>query len=266
MKKFAVTALSIGLMTGLTTLSACTKKDAATKTTTASTVASTVVAAQPNQPSQPAASAVAPAIIASTVVVANNASAPAATVVTPDTAVAAGASQNTTTTTTTTTTTAPAQQAAGSQRTPLQADLITFLAAGQNLQQEAMTKQSSMEKDLKAKAEKAKTPEQQAAFQKELLTDVVAFKSKQKQTLSNVQLTEPRVKAVRDKMVAALDNDIKATQIVLKNPNPTPETKKSFDAEMKKMENANRSAAQQLKKLMDEAGMSQEPPAKSSKK
>lgn len=261
MKKFAVTALSIGLMTGLTTLSACTKKDAATKTTTASTVASTVVAAQPNQPSQPAASAVAPAIIASTVVVANNASAPAATVVTPDTAVAAGASQNTTTTTT-----APAQQAAGSQRTPLQADLITFLAAGQNLQQEAMTKQSSMEKDLKAKAEKAKTPEQQAAFQKELLTDVVAFKSKQKQTLSNVQLTEPRVKAVRDKMVAALDNDIKATQIVLKNPNPTPETKKSFDAEMKKMENANRSAAQQLKKLMDEAGMSQEPPAKSSKK
>ena len=258
MKKIAVTALSVGLVTTLTGLSACTQKDDKQKTTVASTVASTVI--QTASTTAPATASAAPTIAASTVVLKASAPDSAAPIVTPQTAAASA-----TTATTTTATTTPAQASANA-RTPLQTDLITFLAAGKNLQQEAETKQAAMQKQLQAKAKDAKTPEAQQKLQQQLITDVVAFKTQQKQQLQSIALTEPRVKAVRDKMVESLDNDIKASQIVIKNPQPTPETQKSFTNTMKKAQDANMQASEQLHKLLQEAGMANDTPTAKGKK
>lgn len=261
LNKLTLTLVSVGLLTSLT---ACNKNTATTPATTASTVASTVVVA-PATASSPSATLVAsqPKVVASTVIVNASAPAPSPTAlpapVTPASAVAS-------TKDVTAPTQSSGQPTTANSHTPLQADLITLLATGQNLQKDAMQKQASMEKTLQQKAKTIKTAEDQRQAQKALLTDVIAYKTQQKQQLQSVPLTEPRVIAVRDKMVSSLNSDIKATQIVLDNPEPTAQTKKSFTNEMKKMEADNTQAAQQLQKLLKEAGVAETAPKGKDKK
>lgn len=261
MKKFAISVLALGLASA--SLTACTKKNDTPDTATPSASSVTSTASTPAASSIVTASATPVASSNTATVATPTASSQAATQ--PITAVTA--SSTTSTTTTTTTTTAPqAAQPAAATHTPLQADLITLMGTIKHLEEESQTKQAAMDKELKTKAEKAKTPEQQAALQKSVITDVIAFKNSQKQQLSKIPLSEPRVKAARDKMVASLASDIKATQIVLSTPEPTEASKKTFNAEMKKAQDAGMQARDQIQKLMVESGMVKETATKSSKK
>lgn len=258
MKKFAISVLALGLASA--SLTACTKKNDTPDTATPSASSVTSTASTPAASSIVTASATPVASSNTATVATPTASSQAATQ--PITAVTASS-----TTTTTTTTTAPqAAQPAAATHTPLQADLITLMGTIKHLEEESQTKQAAMDKELKTKAEKAKTPEQQAALQKSVITDVIAFKNSQKQQLSKIPLSEPRVKAARDKMVASLASDIKATQIVLSTPEPTEASKKTFNAEMKKAQDAGMQARDQIQKLMVESGMVKETATKSSKK
>lgn len=263
LNKLTLTLVSVGLLTSLT---ACNKNTTTTPATTASTVASTVVVT-PATASSPSATLIAsqPKVVASTVIVNASAPAPSPTAL-PAPVTPASADANASTKDVTAPTQSNGQPTTANSHTPLQADLITLLATGQNLQKDAMQKQASMEKTLQQKAKTIKTAEDQRQAQKALLTDVIAYKTQQKQQLQSVPLTEPRVIAVRDKMVSSLNSDIKATQIVLNNPEPTAQTKKSFTNEMKKMEADNTQAAQQLQKLLKEAGMAETAPKGKAKK
>lgn len=266
LNKLTLTLLSFGVVTGMT---ACAKNDKPATTTTASTVASTVaVAPKPIYASTTPSNST---IVASTVVLKASTPAPmqSAMPVTPASAVANAITKDVTATTQPTAqppSQASVQPVTTNTRTPLQADLITLIATGQNLQKDAVAKQATMQKELQQKAKTIKTPEAQRKVQKEMLTDVVAYKTKQKQQLQSIALSEPRVKAVRDKMVSSLNSDIKATQIVLNSPTPTAQTQKSFTDAMKKMEADNAQAAQQLQKLLKEAGMANDTPTVKAKK
>lgn len=245
MKKFVFTALAISL------LSACspkTDKPVATKTT-ASTVASTVIttATTPSPASTvaPVASATAPAIVASTVVIAS-APQPAVTPIA-------------------TAPVAPTAQPAPTQ-SPLQTDLIALMGAVQHLEQDSQQKQAEMQQQLKAKIEKAKTPEQQQALQKTIVGDVIAYRTKQKNELASVPLTDKRVKSARDKMVESMTNDIKANKVILSHPTPTAEAQKEYANAMKQAQASGDQARKQVQKLLAEAGMAKEPPATKPKK
>lgn len=251
MKKFVFTALAISL------LSACspkTDKPVATKTT-ASTVASTVIttATTPSPASTvaPVASATAPAIVASTVVIAS-APQPAVTPVATTAPVA-------------TAPVAPTAQPAPTQ-SPLQTDLIALMGAVQHLEQDSQQKQAEMQQQLKAKIEKAKTPEQQQALQKTIVGDVIAYRTKQKNELASVPLTDKRVKSARDKMVESMTNDIKANKVILSHPTPTAEAQKEYANAMKQAQASGDQARKQVQKLLAEAGMAKEPPATKPKK
>lgn len=157
--------------------------------------------------------------------------------------------------------TTPSQTA----NSPLQQNLLALIQTGKQLQSEARIKQNTMTAQFKTKAEQAKTPAQQQALQKEFLNDIIAFKTAQSQKLASLNLTEPRVKAVRDNMILSLNSDIKATKIVLANPTPTPATKQAFETEVKAMQQAHQQANTQLTNLMREAGL-QPPSATTAKK
>lgn len=253
MKKFVLTALAISL------LSACSPKtDKTTDTkTTASSVASTVVTtASPASAVAPVmASGTAPAIVASTVVIASAPQPVASAVVVPtgDTKSTADAPV------------APTAQPATAQ-TPLQTDLIALMGAIQHLEQNSQQKQAEMQQQLQTKIAKAKTPEQQQALQKTVVSDVIAYRTQQKNELANVPLTDKRVKSARDKMVESMTNDIKANKVILSHPAPTPEAQKEYANAMKQAQTSGDQARQQVQKLLAEAGMAKEPSATKPKK
>lgn len=248
MKKFVLTALAISL------LSACSPKtDKTTDTkTTASSVASTVVTtASPASAVAPVmASGTAPAIVASTVVIASAPQPVANAVVVP---------------TGDTKSTADAPVAPTAQ-TPLQTDLIALMGAIQHLEQNSQQKQAEMQQQLQTKIAKAKTPEQQQALQKTIVSDVIAYRTQQKNELANVPLTDKRVKSARDKMVESMTNDIKANKVILSHPAPTPEAQKEYANAMKQAQTSGDQARQQVQKLLAEAGMAKEPSATKPKK
>lgn len=153
--------------------------------------------------------------------------------------------------TTTTTTTSAATQTAP---TLLQQNLMTLVKAGQAMEAETKVKQAEIEKKYQPKAADAKTDAQKMALQSQFLTDVIAYKTYQKQKFAGIKLTEPRVATLRDKYIETLNSDIAAAQIVIANPKPTPESKKKFVDQITKSENLTVEVHNSLESLMKEAG------------
>lgn len=221
MKKTPLTLLAMGVMA---TLAACSpKKDKAGETTNASVVASTVVSAPAQAASQPVAS-VAPAIVASTVVVAPAGSTTAATPMS-----------------------ASAPTPASQSNVALKTDLALLFKTLNDLDRDTAAKQADMQK----KMQNAKTPADQQAFFKEVLSQLEL----QKATLNKLKFNDARVTKARDKMVESIDSSHTGTQALVKNPTATPETHPEIAKAMQSSQKSAEQAKEMLMKLTEEAGM-----------
>ena len=139
--------------------------------------------------------------------------------------------------------------------TVLRQDLLTLIKAGQAIEAETKPKQLELEKKYQPQVAQAKTDEQKQALQTQFLTDVVAFKTSQKQQLLALSFTEPRVANLRNKVVATLDSDIAAAQVVINNPIPTADSQKKFTAAINQSKTLTKETHDSFASLMTEAGL-----------
>ncbi|MBD3727817.1 MAG: hypothetical protein IE936_12235 [Moraxella osloensis] len=149
---------------------------------------------------------------------------------------------------------AAAQTANQTAPTLLQQNLLTLIKAGQAMEAETQVKQAEIEKKYQPKVAEAKTDAQKAAIQTQFLTDVIAYKSYQKQKFAAIKLTEPSVSNLRDQYIETLSSDIAAAQIVIANPKPTADSKKKFAAQLTKSKNLTLAVRNGLDALMKKAG------------
>lgn len=238
-KSIATSAMTIGAMSLVLALSACSKKDDKAVTTTASatttTTTSTSTTIAPVAASQATLSA--PASAAATTTAASSTT---TTVTTPATA-------EKTANVSSAPTVAANNAAAATPNLALKADLTQLFKTLNELDRNTQAKQAEMAK----KMQNAKTPADQQAFFKE----VVAQLDLQKATLNKLKFNDPRVAQTRDKMVESITNSRAGTAALIKKPTATPETNPEIAKSMEKAQKSAEEARAMLMQLTQEAGI-----------
>ena len=237
-KSIATSAMTIGAMSVVLALSACSKKDDKAVTTTASattTTTSTSTTTAPLAASQAISSAPASAAAVTT-----TASSTTTTVTTPATA-------EKTANVSSAPTVAANNAAAATPNLALKADLTQLFKTLNELDRTTQAKQAEMAK----KMQNAKTPADQQAFFKE----VVAQLDLQKATLNKLKFNDPRVAQTRDKMVESITNSRAGTAALIKKPTATPETNPEIAKSMEKAQKSAEEARTMLMQLTQEAGI-----------
>ena len=237
-KSIATSAMTIGAMSVVLALSACSKKDDKAATTTASATTTTTSASTTTAPL--AASQAISSAPASAAAVTTTASSTTTTVTTPATA-------EKTANVSSAPTVAANNAAAASPNLALKADLTQLFKTLNELDRNTQAKQAEMAK----KMQNAKTPADQQAFFKE----VVAQLDLQKATLNKLKFNDPRVAQTRDKMVESITNSRAGTAALIKKPTATPETNPEIAKSMEKAQKSAEEARTMLMQLTQEAGI-----------
>ncbi len=237
-KSTATSAMTIGAMSLVLALSACSKKDDKAATTTASATTTTTSASTTTAPL--AASQAISSAPASAAAVTTTASSTTTTVTTPATA-------EKTANVSSAPTVAANNAAAATPNLALKADLTQLFKTLNELDRTTQAKQAEMAK----KMQNAKTPADQQAFFKE----VVAQLDLQKATLNKLKFNDPRVAQTRDKMVESITNSRAGTAALIKKPTATPETNPEIAKSMEKAQKSAEEARTMLMQLTEEAGI-----------
>lgn len=237
-KSIATSAMTIGAMSLVLALSACSKKDDKAATTTASATTTTTSASTTTAPL--AASQAISSAPASAAAVTTTASSTTTTVTTPATA-------EKTANVSSAPTVAANNAAAATPNLALKADLTQLFKTLNELDRTTQAKQAEMAK----KMQNAKTPADQQAFFKE----VVAQLDLQKATLNKLKFNDPRVAQTRDKMVESITNSRAGTAALIKKPTATPETNPEIAKSMEKAQKSAEEARTMLMQLTEEAGI-----------
>lgn len=237
-KSIATSAMTIGAMSVVLALSACSKKDDKAATTTASATTTTTSASTTTAPL--AASQAISSAPASAAAVTTTASSTTTTVTTPATA-------EKTANVSSAPTVAANNAAAATPNLALKADLTQLFKTLNELDRTTQAKQAEMAK----KMQNAKTPADQQAFFKE----VVAQLDLQKATLNKLKFNDPRVAQTRDKMVESITNSRAGTAALIKKPTATPETNPEIAKSMEKAQKSAEEARTMLMQLTEEAGI-----------
>ena len=238
-KSIATSAMTIGAMSVVLALSACSKKDDKAATTTASATTTTTTSASTTTAPLAASQAISSAP-ASAAAVTTTASSTTTTVTTPATA------EKTANVSSAPTVTAN-NAAAAAPNLALKADLTQLFKTLNELDRTTQAKQAEMAK----KMQNAKTPADQQAFFKE----VVAQLDLQKATLNKLKFNDPRVTQTRDKMVESITNSRAGTAALIKKPTATPETNPEIAKSMEKAQKSAEEARTMLMQLTEEAGI-----------
>lgn len=238
-KSIATSAMTIGAMSLVLALSACSKKDDKAATTTASATTTTTTSASTTTAPLAASQAISSAP-ASAAAVTTTASSTTTTVTTPATA-------EKTANVSSAPTVAANNAAAATPNLALKADLTQLFKTLNELDRTTQAKQAEMAK----KMQNAKTPADQQAFFKE----VVAQLDLQKATLNKLKFNDPRVAQTRDKMVESITNSRAGTAALIKKPTATPETNPEIAKSMEKAQKSAEEARTMLMQLTEEAGI-----------
>ena len=238
-KSIATSAMTIGAMSVVLALSACSKKDDKAATTTASATTTTTTSASTTTAPLAASQAISSAP-ASAAAVTTTASSTTTTVTTPATA-------EKTANVSSAPTVAANNAAAATPNLALKADLTQLFKTLNELDRNTQAKQADMAK----KMQNAKTPADQQAFFKE----VVAQLDLQKATLNKLKFNDPRVAQTRDKMVESITNSRAGTAALIKKPTATPETNPEIAKSMEKAQKSAEEARTMLMQLTQEAGI-----------
>ncbi len=238
-KSIATSAMTIGAMSVVLALSACSKKDDKAATTTASATTTTTTSASTTTAPLAASQAISSAP-ASAAAVTTTASSTTTTVTTPATA-------EKTANVSSAPTVAANNAAAATPNLALKADLTQLFKTLNELDRNTQAKQAEMAK----KMQNAKTPADQQAFFKE----VVAQLDLQKATLNKLKFNDPRVAQTRDKMVESITNSRAGTAALIKKPTATPETNPEIAKSMEKAQKSAEEARTMLMQLTEEAGI-----------
>ncbi|HCN14876.1 MAG TPA: hypothetical protein DIS69_02265, partial [Moraxellaceae bacterium] len=238
-KSIATSAMTIGAMSVVLALSACSKKDDKAATTTASATTTTTTSASTTTAPLAASQAISSAP-ASAAAVTTTASSTTTTVTTPATA-------EKTANVSSAPTVAANNAAAATPNLALKADLTQLFKTLNELDRTTQAKQADMAK----KMQNAKTPADQQAFFKE----VVAQLDLQKATLNKLKFNDPRVAQTRDKMVESITNSRAGTAALIKKPTATPETNPEIAKSMEKAQKSAEEARTMLMQLTEEAGI-----------
>ena len=238
-KSIATSAMTIGTMSLVLALSACSKKDDKAATTTASATTTTTTSASTTTAPLAASQAISSAP-ASAAAVTTTASSTTTTVTTPATA-------EKTANVSSAPTVAANNAAAATPNLALKADLTQLFKTLNELDRTTQAKQAEMAK----KMQNAKTPADQQAFFKE----VVAQLDLQKATLNKLKFNDPRVAQTRDKMVESITNSRAGTAALIKKPTATPETNPEIAKSMEKAQKSAEEARTMLMQLTEEAGI-----------
>lgn len=238
-KSIATSAMTIGAMSLVLALSACSKKDDKAATTTASATTTTTTSASTTTAPLAASQAISSAP-ASAAAVTTTASSTTTTVTTPATA-------EKTANVSSAPTVAANNTAAATHNLALKADLTQLFKTLNELDRNTQAKQAEMAK----KMQNAKTPADQQAFFKE----VVAQLDLQKATLNKLKFNDPRVAQTRDKMVESITNSRAGTAALIKKPTATPETNPEIAKSMEKAQKSAEEARTMLMQLTEEAGI-----------
>lgn len=238
-KSIATSAMTIGAMSVVLALSACSKKDDKAATTTASATTTTTTSASTTTAPLAASQAISSAP-ASAAAVTTTASSTTTTVTTPATA-------EKTANVSSAPTVAANNAAAAAPNLALKADLTQLFKTLNELDRNTQAKQAEMAK----KMQNAKTPADQQAFFKE----VVAQLDLQKATLNKLKFNDPRVAQTRDKMVESITNSRAGTAALIKKPTATPETNPEIAKSMEKAQKSAEEARTMLMQLTQEAGI-----------
>ena len=239
-KSIATSALTIGAMSLVLALSACSKKDDKAATTTASATTTTTTSTSSTTTAPVAASQAISSAPASAAAVTTTASSATTTVTTPATA-------EKTANVNSAPTVAANNAAAAAPNLALKADLTQLFKTLNELDRNTQAKQAEMAK----KMQNAKTPADQQAFFKE----VVAQLDLQKATLNKLKFNDPRVAQTRDKMVESITNSRAGTAALIKKPTATPETNPEIAKSMEKAQKSAEEARTMLMQLTEEAGI-----------
>ena len=238
-KSIATSAMTIGAMSLVLALSACSKKDDKAATTTASATTTTTTSTSTTTTPVAASQAISSAP-ASAAAVTTTASSTTTTVTTPATA-------EKTANVSSAPTVAANNAAAATPNLALKADLTQLFKTLNELDRNTQAKQAEMAK----KMQNAKTPADQQAFFKE----VVAQLDLQKATLNKLKFNDPRVAQTRDKMVESITNSRAGTAALIKKPTATPETNPEIAKSMEKAQKSAEEARTMLMQLTQEAGI-----------
>lgn len=238
-KSIATSAMTIGAMSLVLALSACSKKDDKAVTTTASATTTTTTSASTTTAPLAASQAISSAP-ASAAAVTTTASSTTTTVTTPATA-------EKTANVSSAPTVAANNAAAATPNLALKADLTQLFKTLNELDRTTQAKQAEMAK----KMQNAKTPADQQAFFKE----VVAQLDLQKATLNKLKFNDPRVAQTRDKMVESITHSRAGTAALIKKPTATPETNPEIAKSMEKAQKSAEEARTMLMQLTEEAGI-----------
>lgn len=238
-KSIATSAMTIGAMSLVLALSACSKKDDKAATTTASATTTTTTSTSTTTAPLAASQAISSAP-ASAAAVTTTASSTTTTVTTPATA-------EKTANVSSAPTVAANNAAAATPNLALKADLTQLFKTLNELDRNTQAKQAEMAK----KMQNAKTPADQQAFFKE----VVAQLDLQKATLNKLKFNDPRVAQTRDKMVESITNSRAGTAALIKKPTATPETNPEIAKSMEKAQKSAEEARTMLMQLTEEAGI-----------
>ena len=238
-KSIATSAMTIGAMSLVLALSACSKKDDKAATTTASATTTTTTSASTTTAPLAASQAISSAP-ASAAAVTTTASSTTTTVTTPATA-------EKTANVSSAPTVAANNTAAATPNLALKADLTQLFKTLNELDRTTQAKQAEMAK----KMQNAKTPADQQAFFKE----VVAQLDLQKATLNKLKFNDPRVAQTRDKMVESITHSRAGTAALIKKPTATPETNPEIAKSMEKAQKSAEEARAMLMQLTQEAGI-----------
>mgnify|MGYP000365495994 FL=1 len=238
-KSIATSAMTIGAMSLVLALSACSKKDDKATTTTASATTTTTTSTSTTT-APVAASQVTLSAPASAAAVTTTASSTTTTVTTPATA-------EKTANVSSAPTVAANNAAAATPNLALKADLTQLFKTLNELDRNTQAKQAEMAK----KMQNAKTPADQQAFFKE----VVAQLDLQKATLNKLKFNDPRVAQTRDKMVESITHSRAGTAALIKKPTATPETNPEIAKSMEKAQKSAEEARTMLMQLTEEAGI-----------
>ena len=238
-KSIATSAMTIGAMSLVLALSACSKKDDKAATTTASATTTTTTSASTTTAPLAASQAISSAP-ASAAAVTTTASSTTTTVTTPATA-------EKTANVSSAPTVAANNAAAATPNLALKADLTQLFKTLNELDRNTQAKQAEMAK----KMQNAKTPADQQAFFKE----VVAQLDLQKATLNKLKFNDPRVAQTRDKMVESITHSRAGTAALIKKPTATPETNPEIAKSMEKAQKSAEEARTMLMQLTEEAGI-----------
>ena len=238
-KSIATSAMTIGAMSLVLALSACSKKDDKAATTTASATTTTTTSTSTTTAPVAASQAISSAP-ASAAAVTTTASSTTTTVTTPATA-------EKTANVSSAPTVAANNAAAATPNLALKADLTQLFKTLNELDRNTQAKQAEMAK----KMQNAKTPADQQAFFKE----VVAQLDLQKATLNKLKFNDPRVAQTRDKMVESITNSRAGTAALIKKPTATPETNPEIAKSMEKAQKSAEEARTMLMQLTEEAGI-----------